>query len=59
MDIRQPVGLLFMIIGILLIAYGLLGEVSRFAGYNLDVLWGAVMGACGALLWLLSRRAAR
>ena len=48
MDIRLPVGLLFMIIGVLLVAYGLLDEVTRFAGYNLDVIWGLVMAVAGA-----------
>lgn len=56
MDIRLPVSFLFMIIGLLLVIYGLFAGVLPFAGYNLDVLWGLVMGVFGVALYLLSRR---
>ena len=58
-DIRTPVGLMFGIVGLLLVGVGILGDSSLNAislGVNINLWWGAVMTCFGgAMLWL-SRR---
>jgi len=59
-DVRWPVGLLFLMIGMLVAAAGLFGVQP--AGPNIDLDWGAVMivfGAVMVLLAALARRARR
>jgi hypothetical protein len=59
LDIRSPIGWLFVIISVLLVANGLLEPVSTQVGessINLNATWGGVMGLFGALmLWLKYR----
>lgn len=57
LDVRLPIGLMFVIIGALLVGYGMLAAHS--AGASLNVGWGFVMIAVGALMLWLSRRRAR
>lgn len=56
-DVRLPIGLLFLAIGVLLVAAGLLGDPAVFrahsAGLNIDLVWGLVMAGFGALMLLL------
>jgi hypothetical protein len=57
LDIRTPIGLMFAIFGLLLAGYGLATSGSpiyeRSLGYNVNLEWGAVLLAFGALmLWL-------
>ncbi|MBS0612199.1 MAG: hypothetical protein JSS24_03385 [Proteobacteria bacterium] len=56
-DIRTPLGLMFGIMGLLLIALGLGGEpaLHRF-GINIDLWWGLAMLSFGALMLWLARR---
>ena len=46
-DVRLPIGLLFLAIGVLVGGYGLIGDPAVFdahsAGVNIDLIWGAVM----------------
>jgi len=62
-DVRLPIGLLFLAMGLLVGGYGLLGDqallASRSAGVNIDLVWGAVMAAFGALMLLLAGLARR
>jgi hypothetical protein len=56
LDLRAPIGVLFVGLGALLGGYGLLtaGDpmYARSGGLNLNLWWGAVMLAFGALmLW--------
>ena len=58
LDIRMPIGLMFLIIGALLAGYGLTQPAEAFKaslGHNLDLIWGAVMGLFGlgllGLVW--------
>jgi hypothetical protein len=54
LDVRLPIGLMFAIIGILLFGYGMLA--LRTEGAGLNVGWGLVMLAVGAvMLWLTNR----
>ena len=61
-DIRLPLGLLFLLLGSILTVYGLLGDSSLYRqslGINVNLYWGLVLVAFGALMFALSRFAAR
>ena len=63
LDIRTPIGLMFAVLGVLLVGYGVLtagSEIySRSLGQNINLVWGSVLLAFGlAMLWL-GRRGAR
>jgi hypothetical protein len=61
LDVRLPLGLLFVIIGALLAMFGALGDKSIYAislGINVNLWWGLVMLLVGTtFLWLSRRRA--
>lgn len=57
LDVRLPIGLMFAIMGILLAGYGML--TARSEGASLNVTWGLVMLAVGAVMVWLSRRSRR
>ena len=56
LDIRLPIGLMFTLLGILLVIYGVMGDQSIYArslGFNVNLVWGAVLAIFGvAMLWL-------
>ena len=59
LDIRLPIGLMFAILGLLLIGYGLVSDkeiYQRSLGINVNVWWGAVMLAFGAVMFVLGKR---
>jgi hypothetical protein len=61
LDIRIPIGLLFIAIGALIFGYGVLGDApSKAIGMNIDTPWGAVLLAFGVsmlgLAWRYRRR---
>lgn len=61
LDVRQPMGLLFLILGIILTGYGLAADPAIYArhslGQNVNLAWGLVFVAFGGgLLWLVRRR---
>ncbi len=56
-DIRLPVGLLFLAVGGLLIAFGLTSDPAIYTaslGININLIWGGVMAAFGALMLVLA-----
>lgn len=58
LDIRTPIGLMFILIGILLGAYGLMADAAIYKaslGHNLNVIWGLVMLVVGGVM-LASQR---
>jgi hypothetical protein len=60
LDVRLPMGSMFLIIGALLSAVGLLSQPDDYAvamGINLNLWWGLVMLAVGATMLLLVWRA--
>jgi hypothetical protein len=61
-DIRWPIGGMFTLLGVLLAVYGLVTRgdemYARSLGLNVNVWWGLVMAAFGALMLYLARRAA-
>ena len=49
---------MFLLLGIVLAAYGLLGDSAIYAqslGVNVNLIWGAVLGAFGIVMLLLAR----
>ncbi|HEX4199390.1 MAG TPA: hypothetical protein VHZ26_18290 [Caulobacteraceae bacterium] len=56
-DVRLPIGLLFLAIGLLVAGYGLTGAEAapqaHAAGLNIDLVWGSVMAAFGAVMLAL------
>jgi hypothetical protein len=55
LDIRLPIGMLFTLLGLLLVGYGAVSDASvyeRSLGYNVNLLWGVVVLAFGVIfLW--------
>lgn len=60
LDIRLPLGLIFLAIGLLMTIYGAVTHGSPMydasLGVNLNLIWGLVMLAFGLLMTLLGRR---
>ncbi len=52
MDIKLPLGLIFTIIGLLLVGSGLVhaGEVVQKLQFNFNLWWGAVVGLFGLFM---------
>jgi len=58
-DIRLPIGILFTVIGVLLLLYGAFADPALFdrsLGINIDCWWGGVLCLFGAVMLFLSRR---
>jgi hypothetical protein len=61
-DIRLPLGSLFLLLGAILLIYGALSDPSIYQqslAINVNLDWGIVLLAFGALMLTLSRRGAR
>jgi len=58
-DIRLPIGLLFLIVGLLLAALGLTGDPARLRtealGVNIDLIWGAALTVFGLAMLALTQ----
>ena len=64
LDIRLPIGGLFVVLGLVLAGYGVAtnGETERYVrsmSVNINLWWGLVMLGFGALMLLLARRSGR
>ena len=64
LDIRVPIGWLFVALGAVIGGYGLAtgGDAERYArsgGLNINLWWGLVMLVFGAICLLLARRSMR
>ena len=64
LDLRYPIGGLFVVLGLILAGYGLAtGDDSamyaRATGININLWWGVVMLGTGILFLLLARRGSR
>lgn len=59
LDIRLPLGLIFLITGGIMLIYGVLTRGSAIyaasMGVNLNIIWGGVMAAFGAVMTVLGR----
>jgi hypothetical protein len=59
LDIRMPIGLLFTILGVLLVGYGLFSDASIYAkslGINMNLRWGLVLLAFGGVMLFFGTR---
>jgi len=60
LDIRIPLGLIFLIIGGMMTTYGLLTRASaiyeKSLGVNLNLGWGILMFLFGLFMFLIGRR---
>jgi hypothetical protein len=54
LDLRLPLGWLFMLLGCVLVVHGLTVG-TRILGFNVNLTWGAVMVVFGALSLCLAR----
>ena len=64
LDLRLPIGALFAVLGVIVGGYGLAtaGNAAlyeRSLSINVNLWWGAIMLAFGAVLLVLARRARR
>ena len=58
-DIRLPIGLMFTLFGLLLIAYGFISNkqiYQRSLGINVNLWWGVVLLIFGVVMLVLGRR---
>jgi lipopolysaccharide export LptBFGC system permease protein LptF len=58
-DLRYPIGLLFVIFGLLLIFYGLFSGTtaySRSLGIDVNLWWGLIMLVFGGLMFFAAYR---
>lgn len=60
LDIRIPLGLIFLITGGMMAVYGVFTRGSELyaksMGINLNLTWGALMFAFGLVMYLVGRR---
>jgi hypothetical protein len=59
LDIRIPIGLMFTIIGSLLVLFGLTSDPALYArslGLNVNLGWGLVLAAFGLVMLALGKR---
>jgi hypothetical protein len=59
LDIRLPIGLLFTVMGLLLLGYGALSDPAiyqRSLGINVNLGWGAVMTVFGLTMFYFGRK---
>ena len=59
LDIRAPIGLLFLAIGGLLVVFGLVSDPAIYRahslGVNINLAWGLILAAFGAAMLALTR----
>jgi len=57
-DIRLPIGILFTLLGLVLVTYGLTSDPSiyqRSLGINVNLWWGLALLAFGVPMWIVAR----
>ena len=62
LDIRLPIGLMFLILGVLILVYGFISDPAiyqRSLGVNINMIWGAVMLVFGLVMFLFGVRSTR
>ena len=62
LDIRFPIGLMFVIIGLIITVFGAVSDrqiYNRSLGINVNLWWGIVLLAFGAIMFLSGLIAAR
>ena len=59
LDLRLPIGLMFTVIGVALVGFGLLSDPAiyeRSLGINVNLWWGLVLLVFGLVMLGLTRR---
>jgi len=59
LDLRLPIGILFSLFGVILIATGLLSSPAAYAqslGINMNLWWGLVMLVFGVVMFAFAMR---
>ena len=56
MDLRRPIGILFLAYGLILIVYGL-ARPHPVLGLNVNAVWGVVLALFGSAMLTLAWRA--
>jgi hypothetical protein len=63
LDVRLPMGLLFLSLGLILVGYGVMSDPAIYAkhslGQNVNLIWGVIFALFGGLMLWLSARAKR
>ncbi|HZZ20823.1 MAG TPA: hypothetical protein VFE25_15725 [Opitutaceae bacterium] len=63
LDIRYPIGLLFLAVGVILAGYGLVSGPEIYAthslGLNINLWWGLIQIAFGAIMVALAKMGAK
>ena len=62
LDIRRPIGYLFVALGVLLVGYGLMSDKAiyqRSLGYNVNLSWGVCLLIFGLICLALAWRGAK
>jgi protein-S-isoprenylcysteine O-methyltransferase Ste14 len=64
LDIRWPIGLMFSLIGVMLVVYGLITGSNaelyhRSLDINVNLLWGLLLTVFGVLMLILAWRGAK
>ena len=62
LDIRMPMGVMFVLVGAILTVFGLATSSDaalyrRSLGLNINLIWGIVLFAIGVVMVILARRA--
>lgn len=57
LDVRIPIGIMFLFVGLLLTVFGTVRPlISQSVGININFSWGIVLLIFGAVMVLLGRR---
>jgi len=63
LDLRLPMGLMFLITGAMMMIFGVFTWGSQIyqksLGMNINVIWGSIMFIFGVTMFLLGRRATK
>ena len=59
LDVRSPMGWLFLSLGVILVAYGFIADpaiyVKHSLGQNVNLLWGGIFSVFGVITLFLAR----
>ncbi len=62
LDLRLPIGMMFTLLGAILVVYGLASDRAIYArslGINVNLWWGLVLAAFGITMLVFALRASR
>lgn len=62
LDVRLPIGFMFLVLGALLAGFGLAGDkgiYQRALGININLWWGLLMLVFGIVMFLMGRHGNR